>query len=133
MDGLGKKMPLVSFSFTVGALGMIGIPPIAGFITKWYLALGAIENGLYVVLFVIALSALLNSMYFLPILYRMWFLTPIEHDLKIAKTTIFESRALMVIPTLIVAIISLLLGVFALSDFSALGWVEYLVKLEYKT
>ncbi len=39
MDGAGKRMPLTSLAFTVGALGMIGLPPIAGFITKWYLAL----------------------------------------------------------------------------------------------
>ncbi|QOG13158.1 proton-conducting transporter membrane subunit [Arcobacter sp. FWKO B] len=132
MNGLGKKMPLVSFSFTIASLGMIGIPPIAGFVTKWYLALSAVENNLWFILVVIGISALLNAAYFLPILYRIWFLEPENEKQKIVPTKYFESRAFLVIPALLTALISLLLGIFAFSDWSALSWVEYLVKLEYK-
>ncbi len=131
MNGMGEKMPLVSISFTIASLGMIGLPPIAGFVTKWYLGLGALENGLWIVLVVIGVSSILNSIYFLPILYRIWFLKPIGLNPKIEKTSIFESRVLLVISPVITALLSLMLGIFALSDFSALQWVEHLVKLEY--
>lgn len=133
MDGLGKVMPLVSIGFTVGALGMIGIPPIAGFVTKWYLGLSAFENGLWIVIIVIALSTILNALYFLPIVYRIWFfkgefLTP----KKINDCGFFETRLSMLFPIVSTLVISLFLGIFALSDFSALSWVENLVKLEYQ-
>ncbi len=70
-------MPGTTLAFTIGALGMIGVPPIAGFVSKWYLGLGAVaagESGW--VLPVLIASSLLNAAYFLPILYRAWFLEP---------------------------------------------------------
>jgi formate hydrogenlyase subunit 3/multisubunit Na+/H+ antiporter MnhD subunit len=48
---------------------MIGLPPVAGFVTKWYLGVGALEAGMYWVLAVLVASSLLNAAYFLPILY----------------------------------------------------------------
>jgi multicomponent Na+:H+ antiporter subunit D len=124
MDGLGKTMPLASLSFTIAALGMIGIPPTAGFVTKWYLGLGALENGLWFVLGVIGLSALLNSAYFLPIIYRIWFKEPLYQRQK--------SRSLLLFPLVATAVLSLFFGIFSMSDVSALGWVKYLVYLEYR-
>ncbi|MGW8161543.1 MAG: complex I subunit 5 family protein, partial [Desulfobulbales bacterium] len=47
LQGLYRKMPLTMAAFTVGALSMIGVPPTAGFFSKWYLILGAIEAGRY--------------------------------------------------------------------------------------
>ncbi len=74
MDGVGRRMPGTTLAFTVGALGMIGIPPVAGFVSKWYLGLGAVEAGAAAwVLPVLVASSLLNAAYFLPILYRAWF------------------------------------------------------------
>jgi multicomponent Na+:H+ antiporter subunit D len=45
MDGVGRRMPWTTLAFSIGALGMIGIPPIAGFVSKWYIGLGAVEAG----------------------------------------------------------------------------------------
>ena len=74
MNGVGRRMPGTTLAFTVGALGMIGIPPVAGYVTKWYLGLGALEAGAAAwVLPVLIISSLLNAAYFLPILYRAWF------------------------------------------------------------
>jgi multicomponent Na+:H+ antiporter subunit D len=70
-------MPGTTLAFTIGALGMIGVPPVAGFVSKWYLGLGAVEAGMAIwVLPVLVASSLLNSAYFLPILYRAWFREP---------------------------------------------------------
>ena len=45
MNGVGRRMPWTMAAFTIGAFGMIGVPPIAGFISKWYLGMGALEAG----------------------------------------------------------------------------------------
>ena len=76
MNGVGRRMPWTTLAFTVGALGMIGIPPVAGFVTKWYLGLGAAAAGAEWVILLLVVSSLLNAAYFLPILYRAWFLPP---------------------------------------------------------
>ena len=76
MDGAGRKMPWTMGAFTAGAFGMIGVPPMAGFVSKWYLATGALEAGQPWVIGVLAASSLLNAGYFLPIVYRAWFRLP---------------------------------------------------------
>ena len=73
MDGLGRRMPWTSAAFTVGAAGMIGLPPTAGFVTKWFLGAGAVQSAHPWVLGVLLTSSLLNALYFLPVVYRMWF------------------------------------------------------------
>jgi len=75
MDGIGRRMPWTMAAFTVGALSMIGVPPMAGFISKWYILFGAIEVQQMFVVGVIILSTLLNAAYFLPIVYAAFFRT----------------------------------------------------------
>lgn len=130
LNGLHRKMPLSSFAFSIAALGMIGLPPLAGFVSKWYLALGALENELYFVFFAIGLSALLNAIYFLPLIYRIYFLAPSALEKKIESTR-FESRLFLFVPPLFTALATIALGVFALSDYSALSFVKTIVEMEY--
>lgn len=73
LDGIGKQMPWTMTAFAIGSLSMIGIPPAAGFITKWYMLDGAFAGNQLFVVGVIILSTLLNAMYFLPILARAFF------------------------------------------------------------
>lgn len=73
LDGIGRRMPFTMGAFTVGALSMIGVPPLGGFLSKWYLGVGAMEAGQLLVLGVLALSTLLNAGYFLPIIYAAFF------------------------------------------------------------
>ena len=74
MNGVGRRMPGTTLAFTIGALGMIGIPPVAGFISKWYLGLGAVEAGMAAwILPVLVASSLLNAAYFMPIVYAAFF------------------------------------------------------------
>ncbi|MBU2573652.1 MAG: monovalent cation/H+ antiporter subunit D family protein [Elusimicrobia bacterium] len=70
LAGIGRRMPLTMTAFSICALSMIGTPPLAGFISKWYIGLGAVEAGQPVFLAVIGASALLNAAYFLPIIYQ---------------------------------------------------------------
>jgi multicomponent Na+:H+ antiporter subunit D len=80
LDGIGRRMPVTMGAFTIAALSMIGLPPAVGFVSKWYLLSGAMaaQHGLAVA--VIAVSTLLNAGYFLPIVYRAFFVAPALGD-----------------------------------------------------
>ncbi|MGK7297430.1 MAG: proton-conducting transporter transmembrane domain-containing protein [Candidatus Wenzhouxiangella sp. M2_3B_020] len=107
LDGIGYRMPGVMVAFSVACLSFIGVPLSAGFITKWYLSLGALQadEGIYVV--VMAASAVLNAMYWLPILYRAYFRGPDARGP--ARPVSWMMRA----PTLVCAAYVILLGIGA--------------------
>lgn len=73
LDGVGRRMPWTMTAFAIGALSMIGLPPTAGFISKWYILSGAVETQNALAILVIMASTLLNAAYFLPIVYRAFF------------------------------------------------------------
>ncbi len=73
MHGIGLRFPLIMLCFTLGALAMIGIPGTNGFISKWYLALGALDAGQPILVIVILISSLLNGVYYLPIVVNGFF------------------------------------------------------------
>jgi multicomponent Na+:H+ antiporter subunit D len=76
LDGIGRRMPWTMGAFTVGAISMIGIPPTAGFIGKWFILTGAMETSNWLAVGVIAVSTVLNALYFLPIVFRAFFREP---------------------------------------------------------
>ncbi|MCK4258305.1 MAG: monovalent cation/H+ antiporter subunit D family protein [Halanaerobiales bacterium] len=110
MHGIGKKMPLTMTAFTIATLGMIGIPPSNGFISKWYLLQGAFKAGSMLTIFMLLLSALLNAGYFFPIIINAFFKKETE-DLHIHEGKL-EAPAIMLIPVLIIAISTLLIGIW---------------------
>jgi multicomponent Na+:H+ antiporter subunit D len=73
LSGLGRRMPWTFAAFGIGALSMIGLPPAAGFVSKWYIVSGALATSQWAALAVIVASTLLNAGYFLPIVYRGFF------------------------------------------------------------
>jgi multicomponent Na+:H+ antiporter subunit D len=73
LRGIGRRMPLTMTAFTIGALSMIGVPPTAGFVSKWYILAGAFQANNYIALGTIIASTALNAAYFLPIVYAAWF------------------------------------------------------------
>jgi multicomponent Na+:H+ antiporter subunit D len=73
MTGLGRKMPFTFIAFTIGALSIIGLPPMGGMWSKWYLALGALDSSQLFILAALMLSSLLNVAYLLPIPFRAFF------------------------------------------------------------
>ena len=70
--GVGRRFPLPMAVFTVGALSMIGVPPLSGFVSKWYLGLGALEAGMPVFV-VVSNQCVLNALYYLPIVIAAFF------------------------------------------------------------
>ena len=133
MDGVGQRMPGTSLAFTIGALGMIGIPPVAGFVSKWYLGLGAVEAGVAAwVLPVLVASSLLNAAYFLPILYRIWFKAPpLAWPAAPAPAGRLETAGALLWPPLVTAALALAAGLFAASPYSPLAWAALIAAREY--
>ena len=73
LSGVGRKMPITIGAFAIGALSMIGIPPAAGFLTKWYMLQGALATEQYFVIMVLLISTVLNAYYLLPIVIKAFF------------------------------------------------------------
>ncbi len=115
LDGIGRQMPFTMGAFTLGALSMIGIPPLGGFISKWYLSLGAIEANQFPIIIVLAASTILNACYFMPIVYAAFFKEPAtnpdphHHKHENSHKKFHEAPALMVVPLVLTAIGALIL------------------------
>lgn len=73
MKGLGRKMPLTMAAFTIGGLSMVGIPLTVGFVSKWYIAVGALEAGMWYFIPVIIISSLLTAVYFGRVIEKAYF------------------------------------------------------------
>jgi multicomponent Na+:H+ antiporter subunit D len=73
LDGIGRRMPWTMSAFAIGALGMIGVPPTAGFIGKWFMLSGAMQTANWLAVGVMVVSTLLNAAYFLPVVVRAFF------------------------------------------------------------
>ena len=102
LNGLGHKMPLTFFAFSIGALSIIGIPPFGGSWSKFYLLLGAAQSELTIIIIILAISTLLNTYYLLDPVFRAFFMDKNES----VKST---SHPLTVYPAVCSAFIVLLL------------------------
>ncbi|MCX8083916.1 MAG: monovalent cation/H+ antiporter subunit D family protein [Calditerrivibrio sp.] len=111
LSGIAKKMPFTMAAFTIGALSMIGFPPFGGFISKWFIANGAVESHNYWVIGVLVASALLNASYFVPIFIKAYLETPVkeEHHDHNHGVDHGEASMFMVVPMLITAAITITL------------------------
>ena len=114
LDGLGRQMPLTMGAFAIGAMGVAGTPPICGFISKWYLAMGSLEADKVFFLMVLLISALMDVAYFFPIIYNSFFKSPKEP----INPHFDEAPLRMVVPLVITAIIALILGIFPNAFFN---------------
>jgi formate hydrogenlyase subunit 3/multisubunit Na+/H+ antiporter MnhD subunit len=126
LAGVGRRMPVTMTAFTVAALGMMGLPPTAGFVSKWFLGLGGIYADEPWVLGVVLTSSLLNAAYFLPIVYRAWF-EERKHSWGEARTEgRWETSWGLLLPPVATALATLAAGLFAGSDVSPLAWAEFI-------
>ncbi len=122
LRGIGKQMPIVMWCFTIASVGLVGIPPCLGFISKWYLAQGALSvTGVpdflrYLGPAVLLISALLTAGYLLTVTIRGFFPGEEEPQPDLSRK---EPTWRMWVPMLILAALSVLLGLFptALTDF----------------
>ena len=104
----GAGGPGVTASVLAGAaMGIAGTPPVAGFISKWYLCLGSLEANEILFLFVLLTSALLDIGYFFPIIYNAFF----KKSRDESKPELTEASPFMVVPIAACASVSILLGI----------------------
>lgn len=111
--GIGKKMPVTLWCYTFASLGLIGIPPTSGFVSKWFLATGALDSGLRVFAYlgpaILLVSALLTAGYLLPITMRGFY--PGEEylaenkNIKINQTSVY-----MLVPLIVLTVLSVIIG-----------------------
>jgi multicomponent Na+:H+ antiporter subunit D len=109
MAGIGYAMPFTMGAFALASLSMIGAPPVAGFVTKWYLLNGALAIHNIPILIVLMASTILNAGYFVPITIRAFFEGKKE---RWRRSDIQEAPLTMVVPICLAAVISLLLGIY---------------------
>ena len=111
LSGLGRAMPFTFAAFGIASLSMIGVPPVAGFVTKWKLLVGAMQMETHYIgiLMILLASTLLNVAYFAPITYKAFFGKPPE---GVSYDGIKEAPLAMVVPIMIAAIISIAIGIF---------------------
>lgn len=109
MGGLGRRMPWTFGAFGVAALSMIGVPPVCGFVSKWYLVNGAVDGGHMVLLVALLASTLLNAAYFTPIVFKGFFGKP--HP-DIVLEDYHEAPKTMVVALCFTAVVSVFLGLY---------------------
>ena len=118
MRGLGRIMPFTLAGYTVLSLALVGIPPASGFVSKWYLATGAMASGVGVWAFVgpvvLLISALLTAGYLLPVTIQGFFPGKDFDDSELKKRKLLkrEPALFMLGPILLLAAVALLLGCF---------------------
>lgn len=125
LSGIGKQMPVTVWCFTIASLGLIGIPPTGGFVSKWYLCQGALSSGTGIVTWlgpvILLISALLTAAYLLPVSIRGFF--P-GNDVDAASLEKKEAGKIMLIPMLLCSALVVVLGMF---PDTVLGYISALV------
>jgi multicomponent Na+:H+ antiporter subunit D len=80
LNGIGRRMPFTMTCFLIGSLGIIGLPPAGGALSKWYLMMGAAEADQIIFMFVWMTSSLLSAAYLLPVVHRAFFRAPVKDE-----------------------------------------------------
>lgn len=140
--GLGRAMPITMTAFTIGAFGMFGAPPLAGFISKWHVVQGAIQSGQLLLLTIILIGSILDVVYFCPVIVSAFFGKMPENETlkgdKEEKVEVFFGKIarveakrpiyyFMIIPLAITAAFSIILFLFP-NTFSIYDLVQMAVK-----
>ncbi len=105
--GIGKKMPKTMISFSIASICLIGIPPTNGFVSKWFLAIGGLDQGNYLIPIILLLSAFFTAAYLIPIISTAFFKGDPSEEVEVSEPNNF-----MLIPIMILATINVLLGIF---------------------
>jgi multicomponent Na+:H+ antiporter subunit D len=113
LQGLYRRMPITMAAFTIGAFSMIGVPPTAGFFSKWYLILGGIEANQWGYVAALLFSSLVNAVLFFRIIEIAYFRTGEAgngHDLGHAAIRVEEAPLMMLAPLVLTALALIAVG-----------------------
>lgn len=111
ISGLGRKMPVTFICYTFAAVSLIGIPPTNGFVSKWFLGIGALDEGNLFYILILLVSAFLTAAYLLPVSVTAFFgkNDDIEDEAVIES---LEPSKMMLMPIVILTVIVGFLGLF---------------------
>ena len=113
LRAIGKEMPVSMICYTVVSLGLIGIPPLSGFVSKWYLATGSLMSGTtpysWIGPAVLLVSALLTAGYLLPITIRGFF-PGVNYGVGTPNRA--EPDVIMYVPMIVMAVMTFILGIY---------------------
>jgi len=109
MSGMGRRMPWTFGAFAIASLSMIGVPPVCGFVSKWYMVNGAVNAGYYPLLAALLASTILNAAYFTPVVYKAFFEEPAP---GVDLSHYSEAPLSMVAPLCFTAAVSVFLGLY---------------------
>jgi len=112
-----KRFPLSMLAFAIASLSIVGLPPFAGFFSKWYLILGILEEGKWPLIIVLVVSSLLSAVYYFRILEKVYLKSDSSEDRKFqhGHATLDEHRKSdlsMIIPTVVLGSAIIILGLF---------------------
>ncbi len=107
MAGLGKRMPLTMAGFVIGGLSLIGVPLTVGFISKWYLILGAIERGWWWLVALLVVSSLLAVIYIWRVVEVAYFRDTESGSAQRAE----EAPAMVLVPLWLLALANIYFGI----------------------
>jgi formate hydrogenlyase subunit 3/multisubunit Na+/H+ antiporter MnhD subunit len=103
MSGIGHKLPMVSLFFALGALAIVGLPPFAGFWSKLYILMATADSGLYALMATILAVSIIELVYYLRVLGRLYFGKP-QNNVILQKPTFGGILSMTVLGIAIVAI-----------------------------
>ena len=112
-SGLARQMPWTMAAFAIASASLVGIPPASGFVSKWYLAISSLQRGSPWLLVVLLTSSLLTAAYLGPVVYKAYFEEAPDsgHNPDSGPNEVREVPW-MVIPLVVTALASLLLGIY---------------------
>ena len=108
LRGVARRMPQTAAAMAIGAVSIVGLPPTAGFVCKWYIALGAFEADQAVYGFALVFGALFIFVYYVRMLDAFFFRAPVRREVETAREPPWSMRG----PMLLLAAACLVLGVF---------------------
>jgi multicomponent Na+:H+ antiporter subunit D len=106
LAGIGRRMPLTTAAFTIAGFGLVGTPGTVGFISKWYLAIGALDEGWWVLVFLIVASSLIALVYVGRVVEVAWLREPSK-----AMAEVRDPPACMLLPLLVLAAATIYFGI----------------------
>jgi multicomponent Na+:H+ antiporter subunit D len=106
LAGIGRRMPLTMAAFAIAGFGLVGTPGTAGFISKWYLAVGALDKGWWVLVFLIVASSLIALIYVGRVLEVAWLREPSK-----AIVDVRDPPPSMLLPLLVLAGATIYFGI----------------------
>lgn len=110
IGGIGLKMPKTFACFSIASISLIGIPPTNGFVSKWFLGIGAIKTGVLFYAIILLLGALLTASYLLPIIISAFFTKPT--DKLIRESENLEPPKMMLVPIMVLTGMTIVLGLY---------------------